>query len=167
LKFYFFHQLNFVRHPAEIDFDFLKRLREKGWSLDRLAARFGVSKSTIQRRLRTNEPDREVLDFARRLQKLLAEVPNEYCRKELQRTIHHMRRCQAISEDQKHEKILHSLATGAREVEEIAEDCGFSKRQTGDLLEQLIESGAVERRVRGGTLNRGRKMKFHYFPGKL
>lgn len=141
----------------------LIRLREKGVSLQGIADRFKVSKNTVKRALGAPKTDPKVLTFAAKLEKLVAEAPDGYCRKELNRTIWFLRTHRAASKDSKYQKIIDSINSGAREVEEIAEDCRFSKLEAAQLLGELVEQGKVETRDRGGILNRGRKMKLHYF----
>jgi predicted Rossmann fold nucleotide-binding protein DprA/Smf involved in DNA uptake len=93
--------------------------------------------------------------FAAKLRKLLAEVPDDYCRKEINRTLSALYANRVASKAARYQKIISSILSGAREVDEIAEDCGFPKQDTLQLLDELIAQEKVIRRERGGFLNRG------------
>jgi predicted ArsR family transcriptional regulator len=152
-----------MRKKIELDVELLNRLRDKGVSHQGMAMRFGVSKNTIKRALGAPKTDPQVLTFAAKLARLVSEAPDDYCRKELNRAVAFLRSHRAPNKEVRYQKIIDSINSGAREVEEIAEDCSLSKTETLELLGELIEQGKVESRDRGGTLNRGRKMKLHYF----
>ena len=151
---------------ANLDVNFIRALVAKGWSRQQLANRFKVDKSTIKRLLRDKEEKKDVLSFAAKLEALLAEVPDEYCRKELNRTINFIRTHSAMSREDKQLMILSSLETGATELEEIVDDCDFQRsdiaEEIKELLEDLVKEGLVEKRERGGILNSGAGRKYCY-----
>ena len=147
----------------ELDVELILKLRSKGVSRQAIATRFSVSLATIKRLLKDYVQDPAVLSFARRLEKLVAEAPDEYCRKEVNRAVNFLRTQQAASRNSKFHKITEAIASGAREIESIAEECGFSKRETLLLVGELINNDKVERRPRGGRLNGGSKQAFHYY----
>ena len=154
---------------VELDMNVLLKLHDNGngLSYQQLANRFGTSKATIKRRFKSSqvkpEKDTAVLSFAARLQELLPDVPNGSCKKELMRCIQTMRTRHAISRNEKKQLIVNSLKTGARELEEICEDTGFEKSDSVALLEEMATENLIVIRERGGVLNRGRKIKYHYF----
>lgn len=153
----------------EIDSEEINTLKRRGLSITRISIYFGVSKATIKRKLKKNDPeknesDREVLSFAAKLQKLVREVPNDYCRKEMNRLINDFRITQAASSEVKIARILEAVGTGAREIEQIAEEARLSESETLRLLDELIEKQRIVKRARGGVLNRGRKTLYHYYP---
>ena len=159
-----------MRQKKPIDIEELKELKADGWSYAQLAVRYRVGKSTIKRRFKSEmraNKDAEVMEFAKKLQKLAAETPAGYCRAELMRLVNHIRTYQAMTAEQKRQLVLGSIESGAREVEEIAEDCQFTKSETAQILDEMCELRLVEKRPRGGKLNRGRKMKFHWLISRL
>lgn len=138
-------------------------LRSQGLSSECLAQHFGVSKATVKRRLRKAEPrDPEVVAFANRLAQIAAEAPPGYCRDELNRLINNLRTLRRARAGDRADMVLESIATGAREIEEIAEDCNLTQRETFEILEKLLTENRVCKQPRGGIQNRGCKMKFHY-----
>lgn len=144
----------------------LLRLKQAGLSHAQVAIRLGVSKATIKRRWRriVGGKDPQVLAFARQLEIVRELAPTEYCRIELNRLINDIRTLGAASREAKQSKILESLDSGAREIDEIAGECRLSRNEAVALLEDMISDGLVIRRSRGGALNRGRRQKFHYVP---
>lgn len=151
---------------VDLDVDFIRALAVKGWTRQQLADRFKVSKVTIKRLLRDRDEKKEVLSFAAKVEALLSEVPDEYCRRELNRMINFLRTHSAMSRDDKQLMILSSLETGATELEEIVDDCDFQRsditEEIKDLLDDLVKEGLVVKRVRGGRLNSGAAMKYNY-----
>jgi hypothetical protein len=156
-----------LRLKKPIDAAELVKLKRSGWSSHRLAQHYKVSKATIKRRLREEMPkDKTYTDFANKLAEIAKDAPAGYCQDELRRLVNNIRTLRMLSEEEKQQRVLHSLATGAREVEEIAEDCNFNREETVGVLKHLLTEKKVICKQRGGTLNRGRKMKFHFFPVK-
>lgn len=154
-----------MRVPKDIPEEELQRLKnEKRWSHRRLAIHFRVSESTIRRRLKTDKPERDekFMQFTNRLVAIAAEAPVGYCQKELLRLVHSLRIRNAMTDSQKKNLVTGSIQSGAREVEEISEDCNFPIEETERVLELLVVERRVERRERGGVLNRGRRKKYHY-----
>lgn len=143
--------------------DLILKLKEKKWSNKALAQRFNVSVRTICRAMSTHEPDEPTVDFANKLEKLRAEVPNEYCRKELNRTIHYLRTYQASSKSDKCRRITNAIADGARSLSEIAEESNLYKTEAEELIGEMVAEGKVEKRAPGGIANRGRKLKYQYY----
>lgn len=154
-----------MRKPIDLDDELIVELFDSGVSYQKLALRFGASRRTIQRRISEakgkKKADPKVLTFAAKLAKLIAEAPDDYCRKELDRTINFLRTHQAANKESKYQKIIASINSWAREIEEIAEDCSFSKAETLQLLGEMIEQGKIEARANVGVQTRGRK-KIHY-----
>jgi hypothetical protein len=155
-----------MRKPIDLDIELIVELFDSGISYQNLALRFDVSKGTIKRRIfeakGKQKADPKVLSFAAKLAKLVAEAPDGFCRKETNRLVQFLRTQQAASKDSKYQKIIDSINSWAREVEEIAEDCLFSKAETLQLLGEMIELGKIETRENVGSQTRGRK-KIHYF----
>jgi transcriptional regulator with XRE-family HTH domain len=154
---------------ADINFEVLTSLRSKGASLETLAIRFRVSRSTIQRKLKTKVAAPEVLSFAAKLQRLVDEAPDGLCRKELLRSIHFIRTRHNVSRDGRKAQIIEAISTGAQTIEDIADDCGLDKEQMIvykeellEIIDELIAEKRIVRRARGGIHNRGRKQKFIY-----
>lgn len=139
-----------------------QELRDQGLSVQEVADHFKVAKSTIKRLLRPPALDKTVLDFTKRLEGLLSDVPDEYCAREVRRAINLMRTSGAWSEQAKHQKVIDSIRSGARELEEISEDCFYSKVETEKLLGELVSERRVEKRAVGASQN-SRQMKYHYF----
>lgn len=103
------------------------------------------------------------MNFAKRLEEVGRDAPAGYCRDELNRLVNNIRSLHAVSDEEKKKRILHSIETGAREAEEIADDCRFSLRETTRLIRVLTKEKRIEKKSRGGVMNRGRRMKFNYF----
>lgn len=103
------------------------------------------------------------MSFAVRLAEVGRDAPPGFCRDEVMRLVNNIRTKYAVPDDERKRRVVYSIATGAREVDEIADDCQFSRGEIERLLKILIDEKVVEKRPRGGTLNRGRKMKFYYF----
>ncbi|HRJ90077.1 MAG TPA: helix-turn-helix domain-containing protein [Pyrinomonadaceae bacterium] len=144
----------------------LLEMKQRGYSHARIAIALGVSKATVKRRWRriVGGKDPEILEFARQLEIVRASAPTDYCRIELSRLINQIRTCHAASPEVKRTKIFKALLSGAREIEEIAEECRLSRSEAETHLTVLIEARLVSKRARGGALNRGRRQKFHYVP---
>ena len=152
------------RLKIEIDENELLAMRDDGWSLAELAEWFEVDKKTIKRRLRMlRPPDSARSEFAKKLLALSAEAPSEFCKLELRRMVNDLRVMKEMSAAEKQQLVVKSINSGAREVEEIAEDCRFTLPEAHVVLEEMIAENMIEKRPRGGALNRGRKMKFHYY----
>lgn len=120
-------------------------LRAGGLSLQQTADRLGASLSTIKRMLRESVTDTAVLTFTKKLEALIAEVPDEYCAKEVRRTVHAMRRAKFNNNDRKYRLIVKAMATGASELEEIAEDCFIAEKEAQQLLAEMIDKKLVEK----------------------
>lgn len=153
--------MNFI----EIDSASLIQLKqETGLSVQALAIRFKVSTSTIKRKLKPDQTDeqKEVSEFTARLAKLIAEVPDGYARRELNRAINKIRQHHSATTESKYQKVIESIRSGAREADEIASDCDFLIDDCRRLLDELIAAKRIIKQSRGGVLNRGRKTKYHY-----
>lgn len=147
----------------------LNELQSKGKSVGAIAQQLKVSERTIYRKLKKHEPDAEVVAFAAKLEKLIAEVPNGLCRKELQRAINTMRTRLNISRDGRKTQIVEAIRTGAQTVEDIAGDLGLTaeelhvyKTDLIEMLDELIAEKSIVKQLRGGVHNRGRKQKYIY-----
>lgn len=152
-----------IRHIPDAE---LVQLKQSGLSHAQVAIRLGVSKATIKRRWRkiADAKNPAVLAFARQLEAIRETAPTDFCREELSRLINDLRLRHAVSRDVKKQRILEALHTGARELEEIADECRLLRSEADDLLSELIAEGQVYKRARGGALNRGRRQKFHFVP---
>lgn len=156
------------RPRVEIDETLLIELKNKGWSIGRLTNKFGASRSTIKQRLRKLQPkekSQEIMTFALKLEQLAENVASNFCRKEVNRLVHFLRTRAALSDEDKKLIILKSFVPSdmPKDEVEIAEDCGFDKAETSELLAKLVEENRLEARTRGGVANRGRKIKYNYF----
>ena len=148
---------------AALPVDLIVKLHAKDWSPIALADRFKVSCETIANLLKRAEPNKPVSDFAAKLEKLRAEVPNDYCRKELEKTVEFLRTYQAASALEKCRRITEAVESGARSVAEISEDAKLYKEEAELLIAEMVADGRLIKRDQGGIHNRGRKQKFHYF----
>lgn len=148
---------------AALPIDLILRLTAKDWTPRDLADRFKVSVEAITKLLESAEPNHPVSAFAAKLEKLKAEVPNDYCRKELEKTVEYLRTYQAASVLEKCRRITCAVKSGARSIAEIAEDAKLHKDEAAQLIAEMVESGRLIKRAQGGINNRGRKQKFHYF----
>lgn len=137
-------------------------------SVQALAIKFKVSKSTMKRRLRElseSKTDKEVIAFSTKLEKLAAEVPNEFCRKEVLRAVNIIRTQHAIPDAKRKERILSFLREYAPiplEPDEIAHAAGLHKSEVEGLLAEMVEANLIRRSTRGGKANSGRRQKFNY-----
>lgn len=156
-----------MRKKIEIDEAELLRLKGK-MSAQALANKFKVSKATMKRRLREldgNATDKQVIAFSTKLEKLVADVPNDFCRKELLRAINLIRTRHAIPDSKRKENILNFLREYSPvplEADEIAHATGLPKKEVETLLDQMVDENKILRSSRGGTMNRGRRKKFNY-----
>lgn len=134
--------MNFMG-TVKIDMNELFRLRDLGYSRAKLADHFGVSDRTVQNYLRYDP----VNQFANKLTSLIADAPEGYCRKELQKLINDLRTFKTSTIEEKKAKILKSLKSEACEIEEIAEDCALSETEVLDLLKDLQNEQRVAVRI--------------------
>ena len=125
--------------------EIIDELRAEGLSLQKVADRLEVSLSTIKRLTRETATDPLVLEFTKKLELLIAEVPDEYCAKEVRRTVHAMRRENINSDDRRYQLIIKAMETGASELEEIAEDCFISEKEARQLLGEMVEKELIEK----------------------
>lgn len=145
----------------------LVRLRSEGWTIRALSNHFGVTTRTVSkslRRLCSAGVDRDARRVLPDLQRLARDVPDGFCRQELCRLIERIRRRAQATPDENRQRILRSLDSGARELEEVSEDCDFDLAETARLLAELIDAKLVTRLPRGGRRNSGRRQKYYYFP---
>lgn len=157
-----------MRKKTALDAAELIRLKdEKRLSLQALANRFGVSRATMQRRLSAargeGEKDTEVMCSAAELERFARTVANPVVKKEIFSLVYLLRTRHAASVESKKKRIIAAVELGAREIEEIADDCQMRSGEVLELLETMVAENRIEKRARGGLQNRGRKTKYHYF----
>jgi hypothetical protein len=152
-----------LRQKKDISGEELKRLKEKGWSTERLRIHFKVSKSTIKRRLRelAGVKQQNYMTLAMRLETIGRQAPPGFCREELNRLVSSIRTM--VSDEEKKKAILASIESGAWTVVEISDECRLMREDTERLLKILVLEGSVGAREPGGVMNRGRKKKFHFY----
>lgn len=153
-----------------LDVTVLIQLKADGMSVQQMANRFQVAPRTIKRKLQKQSAAPEVLSFAAKLEKMIADAPSGLCKKDLQRMIQLLRSPRHVSRDGRKAQVVESLSTGAQTVEDICDDLGLNKEDIAvfraelvEILDELIVANVVFRQAPGGVGNRGRKIKFKYF----
>lgn len=150
---------NFTVNP-----ELIIRLRAKGVSVKAISDRFCLPKSTVEDILEEHTPDEAVIAFVNDLTQLCGDVPPGYCRQELMRMIEYLRKYQSLSPLAKERRIIRIIESGVFNLEDIIRESGLMNGEASEILDRLTCEGKILARPRGGVLNRGRKVKFHYYP---
>src|SRR5574343_541619 len=96
------------------------------------------------------------LAFAARLRELLAEAPDGYCRRDLNRAIAQMNRRYGWSQEKKEAAVLEAIENGAATLADLIEETGLAANLLSPVIQNLEASGKIERRKFKVTEGAGR-----------
>lgn len=85
------------------------------------------------------------LEFRRKVAGLLDDVPDDYCKRDLNRLLAQLRNRYGLSKEEKKEKIFNSIESGAATVSEIVEETGIDRQQVEICLRELEQVGKIRR----------------------
>lgn len=140
----------------------ISSMKEKGLSNEQIRIRLNVSLATVKRYLKKSQTDPEVKEFAAKVFKLAEEAPDGYCRKEIYRAVHKIRRYRALNEDKKGRLVSESLRSGATTVLEIMEDTRLPRADIETILKTMLDEKKARAVKPCGRDAAGRKTKFSY-----
>lgn len=156
-----------MRKRKSIDLIELESLKNSGISNQALARKYKVSPATIKRRRREAAKtaiDFDIKDYARKLELLIAEAPNDSCKKLTTKLVNQIRTVVALSPERKKQIILNWMRNNPYPVTaaEIAEGIKFLTQETARLLEEMVDENLAVRQEQTRSGQRSRTKNFYY-----